>query len=137
MAKFQGKHSEITDKILKAFYQVHTELGYGFSEKVYENALAILLRNLGLRVEQQVQITVYFQGQIVGEYIADLIIDDVVLLELKAVRKLIDQHSAQLLTYLKSTKLEVGLFLNFGPSAAFKRMVYDNDRKGNLSWIKK
>ena len=137
MAKFQGKYAEITDKVLKAFYQVHTELGYGFSEKVYENALVILLQNLSLRVEQQVPITVYFHGQVVGEYIADLIVNAVVLLELKAVRKLIDQHSAQLLSYLKSTELEVGLLLNFGPSAAFKRMVFDNERKGNLSWIKK
>jgi len=77
MAKFQGKHSEIIDKVLKAFFQVHTELGYGFAEKVYENALAILLREFGLNVEQQKPIKVYFQGQIVGEYIADLVVNDV------------------------------------------------------------
>ena len=119
MAKFQGKHSEITDKILKAFFQVHTELGFGFSEKIYENALVILLQELGLVVEQQKPIKVYFQGQIIGEYIADMVVNGVVLLELKSVKNLIAQHSAQLLSYLKSTELEVGLLLNFGPSAAF------------------
>ena len=135
--QFQGKHSEITGKVLGAFFQVYKELGYGFSEKVYENALAILLRELGLTVEQQVSITVYFQGQIVGEYIADLIVNGVVLLELKAVRNLIDQHSAQTLNYLKATKIEVGLLLNFGPKAEYKRKVYDNERKGTLSWVAK
>ncbi len=137
MAKFQGKYAEITDKILKAFFQVHTELGFGFSEKVYENALVILLRELGSVVEQQKPIKVYFHGQVVGEYIADLVVNGVVLLELKSVKHLIDQHSAQLLSYLKSTELEVGLLLNFGPSAAFKRRVLDNETKGSLSWIKK
>lgn len=137
MAKFQGKHSEITEKILKAFFQVHTELGFGFSEKVYENALAILLRELGLVVEQQKPIKVYFHGQVVGEYIADLVVNGVVLLELKSVKYLIDQHSAQLLSYLKSTELEVGLLLNFGPSAVFKRRVLDNEVKGSLSWTER
>ena len=137
MAKFQGKHSEITDKILKAFFQVHTELGYGFAEKVYENALVILLRELGLSVEQQKPIKVCFHGQIVGEYIADLVVNDVVLLELKAVQKIIDQHSAQLWNYMKATKFEVGLLLNFGPKADFQRRVFDNERKGTLSWVKK
>ena len=137
MAKFQGKHSEITDKVLKAFFQVHTELGFGFSEKVYENALAILLRDFGLVIEQQKPIKVYFHGQVVGEYIADLVVNDVVLLELKAVQKIIDQHSAQLWNYMKATKFEVGLLLNFGPKADFQRRVFDNERKGTLSWVKK
>ena len=135
--KFAGKHAELTGKILGAFFQVYKELGYGFSEKVYENALALLLRELGLKVEQQVPIKVYFQGQIVGEYIADLIVNGVVLLELKAVRNLIEQHSAQTLNYLKATEIEVGLLLNFGPKADFKRKVYDNERKGTMSWIEK
>ncbi len=137
MAKFQGKHSEITDKILKAFFQVHTELGYGFAEKVYENALVILLQELRLRVEQQKRINVYFHRQIVGEYIADLVINDVILLELKAVQKIIAQHSAQLWNYMKATEFEVGLLLNFGPKAVFQRRVFDNERKGTLSWVKK
>ena len=137
MAQFKGKHSELTGKILGAFFQVYKELGYGFSEKVYENALILLLRKEGFKVEQQKRIIVYFHGQVVGEYIADLIVNDVVLLELKAVQNLIDQHSAQLLNYLKSTKIEVGLLLNFGPKADFRRKVYDNERKGSLSWVAK
>ncbi len=136
MAKFQGKYSEITDKILKAFFQVHTELGYGFAEKVYENALVILLRELGLVVEQQKPIKVYFHEQIVGEYIADLVVNNVVLLELKAAEGIIDRHSAQLWNYMKATKFEVGFVLNFGPKAEFKRRVFDNERKGSLSWVK-
>jgi len=134
--KFEGKHSELTGKILGAFFQVHKELGYGFSEKVYENALVILLNEIGLKVEQQVRLYVYYHGQKVGEYIADLIINDVVLLELKAAEKIVEGYAAQLLNYLKATNIEVGLALNFGPIAEFRRKVYDNERKGSLSWIK-
>jgi GxxExxY protein len=135
--KFEGKYSELTGKILGAFFQVHKELGYGFSEKVYENSLVILLNEIGLKVESQVDLYVYFHGQKVGEYTADLIVNDVVLLELKATEKIIEVHAAQLLNYLKATNIEVGLVLNFGPTAEFRRKVYDNDRKGSLSWIKK
>ena len=135
MDKFVGKHSELTEKILGAFFQVHKELGYGFSEKVYENALVLLLREKGLKVEQQKSITVYYHGQVVGEYIADVLVSDVVLLELKSAKSIVDQHLAQLLNYLKSTEIEVGLLLNFGPKAEFKRTVYDNGRKGTMSWI--
>lgn len=133
--KFEGKHSELTGKILGAFFQVHKELGYGFSEKVYENALCILLTELGMKVEPQVHLHVYYHGQKVGEYIADLIVNDVVLLELKAAEKIVEDHAAQLLNYLKATNIEVGLVLNFGPTAEFRRKVYDNERKGTLSWI--
>jgi len=136
-ATFEGKHSDLTGKILGAFFQVYKELGYGFSEKIYENALALTLKDLEMNVEQQKPITVYFHGQIVGEYIADLFINGAVLLELKSVRSLIEKHSAQLLNYLKSTDIEVGLLLNFGPKAEFKRKVYDNERKGTMSWIAK
>ncbi len=134
--KFEGKQSELTGKILGAFFQVHKDLGYGFSEKVYENSLFILLTDLGMKVESQAHLPVYYRGQQVGEYIADLIINDVVLLELKAAEKIIEQHAAQLLNYLKASKIEVGLVLNFGPTAEFRRKVYDNERKGTLSWIK-
>ena len=135
--KFEGKHSELTGKILGAFFQVHKELGYGFKEKVYENALVILLNEMGLKVEPQVDLHVYFHGQMVGEYTADLIVNDVVLLELKAADKIVDDHAAQLLNYLKATNIEIGLVLNFGPTAEFRRKVYDNERKGSLSWLKK
>jgi GxxExxY protein len=135
--KFEGKHSELTGKILGAFFQVHKELGYGFKEKVYENALVILLNEIGLKVEPQVDLHVYFHGQMVGEYTADLIVNDVVLLELKAAEKIIEDHAAQPLNYLKATNIKVGLVLNFGPTAEFRRKVYDNERKGSLSWLEK
>ena len=137
MAKFVGKHSDLTDKILGAFFQVYKELGYGFSEKVYENALVLLLSEDDLKVEQQKPITVYYHGQVVGEYIADVLVNDLVLLELKSAKNIVEQHVAQLLNYLKSTGIEVGLLLNFGPQAEFKRKVYDNERKGTLSWTTK
>jgi len=111
-------------------------LGFGFSEKVYEVALEILLLELGMNVARQKDINVYYHGKIVGEYKADLIVNDVVLLELKSVDKLIDAHDAQLLNYLKATEIEVGLLLNFGREAEFRRKIYDNPRKGSLSWVK-
>ncbi len=136
-AKFEGKHSEMTDKVLRAFFDLHTELGYGFSEKVYENSLAILLQERGLKIEQQVPIHVYFHGKVVGEYVVDMLVNDVVVLELKAVSKLNEDHAAQLLNYLKATDYEVGLLLNFGQTAEFRRKIYDNLRKGSRSWIQK
>jgi len=134
--KFEGKHSELTGKILGAFFQLHKELGYGFSEKVYEIALEILLIELGMRVERQKSIYVYYHGKMVGEYIADMIVNGVVLLELKSAAKLTDVHDAQLLNYLKAIEIEVGLLLNFGPQAEFHRKIYDNPRKGSLAWRK-
>ena len=134
--KFEGKHSELTGKILGAFFQLHKEMGFGFSEKIYQAAFAILLEELGLVVEQQKPIRVYFHNKVVGEYVADMVVNNVVLLELKAIEKLADVHSAQLLNYLKSTEIEVGLLLNFGPQAEFRRKIYDNSRKGSLKWTK-
>jgi len=134
---FVGKHADLTEKIIGAFFTVYNSLGYGFSEKVYENALVLELRKLGLKVEQQKRITVYYDGQVVGEYLADIVVNGVVIIELKAVRQLLKEHEAQLLNYLKATMIEVGLLLNFGPKAEFKRKVYDNDRKGSLAWIEK
>jgi GxxExxY protein len=90
---------------------------------------------LELRAVPQQHLHVYYHGQIVGEYIADLIVNSLVLLELKAAEKIAEDHAAQILNYLKATKIEVGLVLNFGPTAEFRRKVYDNDRKGSLSWI--
>jgi GxxExxY protein len=129
-----NKHSELTEKIIKAFYTVYNTLGYGFSEKVYENALVLELIKLGLQVEQQVKITVYYNGQVVGDYLADIVVNGVVIIELKAVRQILKEHEAQLLNYLKATPIEVGLLLNFGPTADIKRKLYDNERKGSLSW---
>jgi GxxExxY protein len=134
---FVGKLSDLTEKILKAYYTVYNTLGYGFSESVYENALAVELTNMGLKVERQKAIQVYYGYQMVGHYIADLLVNDLVVLELKAVRKLLDEHDAQLLNYLKATKHEVGLLLNFGSKPEYRRKVFDNYRKGSLSWTKK
>ncbi len=134
--KFEGRHSELTGKILSAFFQVQKELGFGFSEKVYEGALEILLLEMGLSVARQQDINVYYHGRLVGEYKADLIVNGVVLLELKSVGQLLDAHEAQLLNYLKATEIEVGLLLNFGREAEFRRKIYDNPRKGSLSWTK-
>lgn len=132
----EGKHADVTEKVIQAFFKVYNILGYGFSEKVYENALVLELTRLGLEVEQQKPITVYYDAQVMGEYFADVVVNGVVILELKAVRMLLDEHAAQLLNYLKATTIEVGLLLNFGPKAEFKRKVYDNERKGSLAWIK-
>ena len=125
----QYKHSEITDKILSAFYTVYNNLGYGFLEKVYENALRIEIENLGFEVIQQKPITVLYANQVVGEYYADLLVDGLVLVEIKAAKTLLDQHEAQLLNYLKATTYEVGLLLNFGPKQQVKRRAFENSRK--------
>ncbi len=131
------KHKEITDKILHAFFKVvYPALGFGFLEKVYENAMVIALRQMGLKIEQQVKIVVYFAGQIVGEYYADLLVEGCVVVELKAVQNLLDEHDAQLLNYLRATEYEVGLLLNFGPQPRFRRKVFDNERKSSATWKK-
>lgn len=124
------KHKDITDKILHAFFKVvYPQLGYGFLEKVYENAMVIALTAMGLKVQRQVEITVYFQGQVVGGYFADLLINDLVIVELKAVSRLLLEHEAQLLNYLRATPYEVGLLLNFGSRPTFIRKAFDNNRK--------
>lgn len=134
--KVDLKHQDITDKILYAFYKVvYPQLGYGFLEKVYENALCITLCGLGLKVQQQARIDVHFQGQVVGEYYADLLGEDRVIVELKAASRLLLEHEAQLLNYLRATPYEVGLVLNFGPKPQFVRKAFDNSRK-SPTWIK-
>ncbi len=133
---FEGKHSQVTELIIGVFYDVYNELGYGFTEKVYENAMVIRLLKRGAKVEQQKPIKVFFDKQVIGEYFADLVINDSVIAELKAVRKLLSEHEAQLLNYLKATRYQVGLLLNFGLKAEFKRKTFDNERKGSLTWIK-
>ncbi len=126
------KHSGVTDLIIKAFYTVYNTLGYGFLEKVYVNAMVIELGKLGLHAAHEVAIQVSYAGQIVGEYFADLVVANSVLVEVKAARALAPEHEAQLLNYLKATPVEVGLLLNFGPKPEFKRKVFDNARKPNL-----
>jgi GxxExxY protein len=131
------KHTDITETIIKAFYTVYNHLGYGFLEKVYANALNLELKKLGLSVQQEFPITVYYDNQIVGEYFADLLVSEVVVVELKAAKTLIKEHEAQLLNYLKATPYEVGLLLNFGPKPELKRKAFENSRKGSMQWLKK
>ncbi|MEA9415240.1 GxxExxY protein [Flavobacterium sp. PL02] len=122
-------HKKITDSILKAYYAVYNQLGYGFLEKVYQNAMYFELKSLGYKVEAQKQIKVYFKSQLVGEYYADLLVEDKVIVELKACELLMNVHIAQLMNYLKATEIEVGLLLNFGEDPEFKRIIYTNDKK--------
>ena len=133
----EGKHADLTRQIIGGFYKVYNGLGYGFSEKVYENSLIIELKKLDFQVEQQRQLVVYYEGVEVGEYFADIVVDNAVIVELKAAQTLTSDHEAQLLNYLKATTIEVGLLLNFGPKAEVKRKTYDNERKGSVAWIKK
>lgn len=130
------KHVDVTDKIIHVFYEVYNTLGYGFLEKVYRNAMALELGKQGLDVCVEKSICVYYDGVVVGEYFADLLVAEAVIVELKAVRQLADEHEAQLLNYLKATPYEVGLLLNFGPKPEIKRKIYDNPRKGSMKWTK-
>ncbi len=130
------KHKDITDKILNAFFKiVYPQLGYGFMEKVYENALYLALQEMGFDVEQQAKIAVYFHGQAVGEYYCDLLVGNAVIVELKAAQQITEEHKAQLLNYLRATPYEVGLVLNFGPKPDFVRKAFDNTRK-TITWEK-
>ena len=122
-------HSDITGKIIKAFYEVNNTLGFGFLEKVYENAMVIELGKMGCKVLQQKNIKVYYEDEEVGDYYADLLVDDLVIVELKASESLCEEHEAQLINYLKATQIEVGLLLNFGKKAEFRRKIFTNDRK--------
>ncbi|HLG15529.1 MAG TPA: GxxExxY protein [Blastocatellia bacterium] len=127
------KHEELTRKIIGVFYEVYNELGPGFLESVYEGAMEIALAEAGLRVERQVPVPVWFRGRQVGDFKADLLIEGLVIIELKAVRAFDPSHEAQLLNYLRATEIEVGLLLNFGPKPEFKRFAYDNERKRQRS----
>ena len=118
------KFKDVTDGIINAFYHVNNTLGYGFLEKVYENALCYELRHRGYEVTTQQAITVWYKGVAVGEYFADLVVNQCVIVELKCGVSLIPAHEAQLINYLKATGVEVGLLLNFGASPQVKRKVY-------------
>lgn len=125
-------HKELTDGILKAFYDVYNRLGFGFAERVYENSLVHELRKRRFLVVQQYPINVWYDGLVVGEFFADVVVNEKVILELKAAERIISEHEAQLLNYLKATHIEVGLLLNFGPEPDFRRRVFELARK-NLS----
>lgn len=122
------KYSELTEQIIEVFYDLYNELGFGFLEKVYDQAMALALKERGINFQQQVPIPVWFHGQTIGSYDADLI-GGVVLVELKACKALESAHEAQLLHYLRSTKIEVGLSPELRPSAPGKRLAFENERK--------
>jgi GxxExxY protein len=123
------KHSEITDKILQGFYEVYNVLGDGFLESIYEKALTLVLTGYGLKVEIQKPITVYFRNIILGEFKPDLVVNDVVIIELKAVKTIVPEHEAQVINYLKASGIEVALLLNFGRKPEFKRFILDGQKK--------
>jgi len=122
-------YSEMTDKIINSFYKVYNVLGYGFLEKVYENALVIELKSAGFKVLQQQNIKVYYENQVVGDYFADIIVNDLIILEIKAAEGLRDENKAQLINYLKATNKQVWLLFNFGKKPEFKRAIFSNERK--------
>ena len=129
------KHSEITDKIIKAYFNVYNKLGYGFLEKVYENAMMIELSKFGFQCKRQYPISVFYDESNIGDYFADIIVNGLVIIELKATENLCPEHECQLINYLKATNLEVGLLLNFGKEPQFKRKVFTNQYKDEKARI--
>jgi GxxExxY protein len=123
------KHSTVTEKIIGVFYDVYNELGYGFLESTYAEAMVIALNQSGLRAIREVPVSVWFRGKKVGQYFTDMVVENAVLLELKAARSLEAAHEAQLLHYLRATEIEVGLLLNFGLRPQLRRLLFDNERK--------
>jgi GxxExxY protein len=123
---------DLTDQIIRVFYNVYNELGFGFLEKVYQNSLYLELISQGFNIEPQKQIRVYYKGKQVGEYYADMVVNGQVILELKTAEGIAVEHEAQLINYLKATEIEVGLLLNFGVTPQFKRKIFTNDRKKSL-----
>ncbi|MFH1675079.1 MAG: GxxExxY protein [Pseudomonadota bacterium] len=107
-------YKDLSYKVIGLAMEVHSKLGYGFLEKVYENAIMVLFRREGIDAKQQAPITVYFDGEVVGDYYADILVEDKIILELKAIEKITDTHRAQTLNYLKATGLHLAILLNFG-----------------------
>jgi GxxExxY protein len=127
----QEHYSELSrGEIIEIFYRVYNKLGYGFLEKVYENAMRIEFKKEGIPAKAQAPIKVYYDDkEIIGEYSADILVDDKIMVEIKETRKLVQENEAQLLNYLKATDIEVGLLFNFGPAPEVKRKAFDNRRK--------
>lgn len=123
------KHSDLTEKIIGIFYDVYNELGHGFSESIYAEAMAIALAQAGLAVAREVPVPVWFRQKKVGTCSADLLIERTVMVELKAARNLAASDEAQLLHCLRATEIEIGLLLNFGLRPRFRRLLFDNARK--------
>ena len=126
------KHQAHTERIIKVFYEVYNELGHGFLESVYERAMEIAMAQAGMSVQRQARLCVVFRGHQVGEFIADMIVNDCVAVELKAASHLDRAHEAQALNQLRASPIEVGLLFNFGARPEFKRLVFTNDRKAGF-----
>ena len=125
------KHRELTEKLIGIFFDIHNELGHGFLESVYEQAFSVMLAEHGIFFERQIAVPVWFHGKQIGEFRADLLVDRKVIIELKTGRDIEPAWEKQLLNYLRATDVEVGLIFNFGPSAQFRRYVFENDNKKN------
>ena len=123
------KYRELTERIINVFYKVYNKLGYGFLEKIYENAMMLELKKEGITSASQSPIRVLYEDEIIGEYYADILVDNKVIIEIKVSRRLVNENEAQLLNYLKATDIEVGLLLNFGAKPEVKRKVFDNSMK--------
>jgi GxxExxY protein len=130
--RYDFKYKELTEKVIQIFYKVYNTLGYGFLEKVYESSLIIELKKAGIAAIPQTPIKVLYDGDVVGEYFADILVDNKVIVEIKAAKQLAPEHEAQLLNYLKATNIEVGLLFNFGVRPEVRRRAFDNTKKNNL-----
>lgn len=122
------KHEELTEKIIECFYSVYNRLGYGFLESVYEKSMLIEIKGAGLKAVRQFPVFVSYREQNVGEFFADILVENKVILELKAARKIDKDHEYQLINYLKATDIEVGLLFNFGRKPEFRRKIFSNNR---------
>lgn len=129
MGKNGYRHKDITEKIIGAAYEVYNELGRGFLERVYHNAMLIELKNSGLQFESEKPLKVYYKEELVGDYVTDIIINECVIVELKAVKEIEPVHEVQLVNYLKATGLEVGLLINFGERIQIKRKIHTHRQK--------
>jgi len=123
------KHADLTEKLIGIFFNIHNEVGHGFLESVYEQAFSVVLAENNIFFQRQMAVPVWFHGQQIGEFRADLLVDGKVLVELKTGRDIEPAWEKQLLNYLRATDVEVGLLFNFGPNAQFKRYAFENDRK--------
>jgi GxxExxY protein len=123
------KYKELTERMIKIFYRVYNKLGYGFLEKVYENAMIAELKKEGIPAVPQSPIKVFYDGEVIGEYYADILVDNKIIVEIKAAKSLVEENEVQLLNYLKATHVEVGLLVNFGVKPEVKRKAFDNLRK--------
>ncbi len=122
-------HAELTGKVIGVFYDVYNELGFGFAEEVYHQAMVLALREAKFQIESKAKIPVYFRGRAIANYEADILVEGVLILELKAASALDSAHEAQLLNYLRATDIELGLLLNFGTKPTVRRRIFDNERK--------